>query len=166
VAVIKVGAATEVEQKSKQHKTEDALNATRAAIEEGIVPGGGVALLRCLTALSEAKLVGDEKTGAEILKRALEEPIRQIAQNAGLDGAVVAEEVKKKTGGFGYDAAVMEYKDLVQAGIIDPTKVVRTALENAVSAASMMLTTEAVVSEKPEEKKPPMAGPGMGMEDY
>ena len=164
VAVIKVGAATEVEQKARQHKTEDALNATRAAVEEGIVPGGGVALLRCLPALGELKISGDEKTGVEILKRALEEPIRQIAQNAGLDGAVVAEEVKKKQDSFGFDAAAMEYKDLVQAGIIDPTKVVRTALENAVSAASMLLTTEAVVCEKPEPKKPGLPA-GMG-EDY
>ena len=167
VAVIKVGAATEVEQKAKQHKTEDALNATRAAIEEGIVPGGGVALLRCLPALAEVKLTGDEKTGIDILKRALEEPIRQIAQNAGLDGAVICEEVKKKEAGFGFDAQAMEYKDLVQAGIIDPTKVVRTALENAVSAASMLLTTEAVISEKPEEKKSHGMPGGMGMgEDY
>ncbi|MDP3093660.1 MAG: chaperonin GroEL [bacterium] len=170
VAVIKVGAATEVEQKSKQHKTEDALNATRAAIEEGVVPGGGVALLRCLPALAEIKLSGDEKTGADILKRALEEPIRQIVQNAGLDGAVVCEEVKKRQDGFGFDAAAMEYKDLIEAGIIDPTKVVRTALENAVSAASMLLTTEAVIAEKPEDKKQHgmsggMGGMGMG-EDY
>ncbi len=166
VAVIKVGAATEVEQKARQHKTEDALNATRAAVEEGIVPGGGVALLRCLPALAELKISGDEKTGAEILKRALEEPIRQISQNAGLDGAVVAEEVKKKEGSFGYDAAAMEYKDLVQAGIIDPTKVVRTALENAVSAASMLLTTEAVVVDRPEDKDKKGGMPGGMGEEY
>jgi len=153
VAVIKVGAATEVEQKAKQHKTEDALSATRAAAEEGIVPGGGVALLRALSALNELKVEGDEKTGVNILRRAIEEPIRQIAQNAGLDGAVVAEEVKKKEGGFGFNAQTMEYEDLMQAGIVDPTKVVRSALENAASAASMFLTTEAVVCDIPEEKK-------------
>ncbi|TET84168.1 MAG: chaperonin GroEL [Candidatus Nealsonbacteria bacterium] len=153
VAVIKVGAATEVEQKAKQHKTEDALSATRAAAEEGIVPGGGVALLRSLSALNELKVEGDEKTGVNILRRAIEEPIRQIAQNAGLDGAVVAEEVKKKEGGFGFNAQTMIYEDLMQAGIVDPTKVVRSALENAASAASMFLTTEAVVCDIPEEKK-------------
>jgi len=153
VAVIKVGAATEVEQKAKQHKTEDALSATRAAAEEGIVPGGGVALIRSLSALDELKVEGDEKTGVNILRRAIEEPIRQIAQNAGLDGAVVAEEVKKKEGGFGFNAQTMTYEDLMQAGIVDPTKVVRSALENAASAASMFLTTEAVVAEQPEEKK-------------
>jgi len=153
VAVIKVGAATEVEQKAKQHKTEDALSATRAAAEEGIVPGGGVALLRALSALNELKVEGDEKTGVNILRRAIEEPIRQIAQNAGLDGAVVAEEVKKKEGGFGFNAQTMEYEDLMQSGIVDPTKVVRSALENAASAASMFLTTEAVVCDIPEEKK-------------
>jgi len=153
VAVIKVGAATEVEQKAKQHKTEDALSATRAAAEEGIVPGGGVALLRSLSALDELKVEGDEKTGVNILRRAIEEPIRQIAQNAGLDGAVVAEEVKKKEGGYGFNAQTMTYEDLMQSGIVDPTKVVRSALENAASAASMFLTTEAVVCDIPEEKK-------------
>ncbi len=153
VAVIKVGAATEVEQKAKQHKTEDALSATRAAAEEGIVPGGGVALLRSLSALNELKVEGDEKTGVNILRRAIEEPIRQIAQNAGLDGAVVAEEVKKKEGSSGFNAQTMEYQDLMQSGIVDPTKVVRSALENAASAASMFLTTEAVVCDIPEEKK-------------
>ena len=153
VAVIKVGAATEVEQKAKQHKTEDALSATRAAAEEGIVPGGGVALIRSLSALNELKVEGDEKTGVNILRRAIEEPIRQIAQNAGMDGAVVAEEVKKKEGGSGFNAQTMEYQDLMQVGIVDPTKVVRSALENAASAASMFLTTEAVVCDIPEEKK-------------
>ncbi len=153
VAVIKVGAATEVEQKAKQHKTEDALSATRAAAEEGIVPGGGVALLRALSALNELKVEGDEKTGVNILRRAIEEPIRQIAQNAGLDGAVVSEEVKKKEGSFGFNAQTMIYEDLMQSGIVDPAKVVRSALENAASAASMFLTTEAVVCDIPEEKK-------------
>lgn len=158
VAVIKVGAATEVEQKAKQHKTEDALSATRAAAEEGIVPGGGVALLRSLPALNEIKNEGDEKTGVNILRKAIEEPIRQIAQNAGLDGAVVSEEIKRKEGGFGFNAQTMEYQDLMAAGIVDPTKVVRSALENAASAASMFLTIECVVAEKPEDKKDSMAG--------
>ncbi len=153
VAVIKVGAATEVEQKAKQKKTENALNATRAAIEEGILPGGGVALLRSVTALDNLKLEGDEKTGLDILKRALEKPIRQLAENAGLDGAIVAEEVKKHQGNFGFNAESMKYEDLISAGIVDPTKVVRSALENAASAASMLLITEAVVAEEPEEKK-------------
>ena len=166
VAVIKVGAATEVEQKSKQHKTEDALNATRAAIEEGIVPGGGVALLRTIKALDTVEAEGDEKTGVNILRRALEEPIRRITSNAGLDGAVVANEVKKHEGNYGFNAQAMIYEDLMKAGIVDPTKVVRSALENAASAASMFLTTEVVVAEKPEEKKD-KGMPGMGMpEEY
>ncbi len=153
VAVIKVGAATEVEQKTKQKKTENALNATRAAIEEGILPGGGVALLRSISVLEKLHLEGDEQTGLNILKRALESPIRQIAENAGLDGAIVVEEVKKNQGNFGFNAQTMKYEDLISAGIVDPTKVVRSALENASSAASMLLTTEAVVAEKEEEKK-------------
>jgi len=153
VAVIKVGAATEVEQKAKQHKTEDALSATRAAAEEGIVPGGGVALLRALKSLEVIKAPEEELIGVNILKRSLEYPIRQIAQNAGKDGAVIAAEVMKKEGNFGYNALLDQYEDLMQAGIVDPTKVVRSALENAVSAASMLLTTECVVAEKPEEKK-------------
>jgi len=160
VAVIKVGAATEVEQKAKQHKTEDALAATRAAAEEGIVPGGGVTLLRSISVLEDIEAEGDEKTGINILKRAIEEPIRQIAENAGIDGAVVAEEVKKKEGSYGFNAQTMKYEDLMQSGIIDPAKVIRSALENAASAASMFLTTEAVVAEKPEEKKE-SAGGGM-----
>ncbi len=168
VAVIKVGAATEVEQKAKQHKTEDALAATKAAVEEGIVPGGGVALLRTLPALENIEINdSDEKIGVGILKRALQEPIRQIAQNAGKDGSVVAAEVLKSDGSFGYNAATDNFEDLLQSGIVDPTKVVRAALENAVSAASMFLTTEAVVVEKPEENKdkpsmPPMSGMNMG----
>jgi len=153
VAVIKVGAATEVEQKARQHKTEDALAATRAAIEEGIVPGGGVALLRCQEALEKIKLEGEEKIGLEILKKALEAPIRKISENAGIDGAVTVSEIKKKGLNEGFNAQTMEYQDLVKAGIIDPTKVVRSALQNALSAASMLLTTEAVVAEKPEEKE-------------
>jgi len=159
VAVIKVGAATEIEQKTRQKKTENALNATRAAVEEGILPGGGVALLRSISVLEKIKLEGDEKTGLNILKRALEKPIRQIAENAGLDGSVVVEKVKKSEGNFGFNAQTMKYEDLVKAGVIDPTKVVRTTLENAASAAAMFLTTEAVVAELPEKKEketPPM----------
>ncbi|MDO8530184.1 MAG: chaperonin GroEL [bacterium] len=166
VGVIKVGAATEVEQKAKQHKLEDALHATRAAVEEGIVPGGGVALLRASQALESLKLEGDEQTGVNILKRAAEEPVRQIAQNTGVDGAVVAQKVKEGQGEFGFNAATMVYEDLIRAGVVDPTKVVRTALENAVSAASMLLTTEAVISELPKKEEKGMGGmPGMG-EDY
>ena len=162
VAVIKVGAATEVEQKARQKKTENALNATRAAIEEGILPGGGVALLRSIPVLEKIQLEGDEKTGLNILKRALEKPIRQIAENAGLDGAVVVAKVKEAEDTFGFDAQKMEYVDLIKAGIIDPTKVIRTVLENASSAASMLLTTEAVVAELPEEKKEKTDMPPMG----
>lgn len=165
VAVIKVGAATEVEMKAKKDKIEDALNATKAAVEEGIVAGGGVALVRALSALDEIKAKDDEKLGVNILKRALEEPLRQIAQNAGQDGAVVAAEVKKGKDGFGYNAATDEYVDMIKAGIIDPTKVVRSALQNAVSAASMLLTTEAVVTELPAKKDctcGPGGAPGMG----
>jgi len=167
VAIIKVGAATEVEQKHKQHKIEDALAATRAAVEEGIVPGGGVALLRALSSLKDIKAKGDEKTGLNILRRALEEPIRQIAHNAGQDGAVVAGEVKKGKGSFGYNAAKNKYEDLVEAGVIDPTKVTRLALQNAVSAAAMVLTTEAVVTDLPEPKSSCQSAPAMpgnGME--
>jgi len=155
VAVIKVGAATEVEQKAKQKKTENALNATRAAVEEGILPGGGVALLRSTKVLEklEKELEGDEKTGVRILKKALEIPIRQIAENSGMDGAIVVEEVKKHEGSFGFNAQTQKFEDLFVAGVIDPTKVVRTALENASSAASMILTTEAVVGELPEKKE-------------
>jgi len=153
VAVIKVGAATEVEQKARQRKTEDALNATRAAIEEGILPGGGVALFRCIKGLDEIKLEGDEKTGLNILKKALESPIKQIAENSGLDGAIVAEEVRKHSGNFGFNAQNMKYEDLIEVGIVDPTKVVRSALEHAASAASMFLTTKVVIAEEPEEKK-------------
>ncbi len=153
VAVIKVGAATEVEQKGKQHKAEDALAATRAAIEEGIVPGGGVALLRCQSALEGLDISGEEKIGISILQRVLEEPVRKIAQNAGIDGSVVLAEVKKLTANEGFNAETMKYEDLVKSGVVDPVKVVRTALQNAVSAAGTLLTTEAVVAEKPEEKK-------------
>ena len=167
VAVIKVGAATEIEQKAKQHKTEDALAATRAAIEEGIVPGGGVALLRCQKVLEDSKLKGDEKVGVNIVRRALEDPIRKIADNAGRDGSVVAADVKKLPANEGYNAAEDAFEDLLKAGVVDPVKVVRLTLQNAVSAASMLLTTECVVAEKPEEKKAGgMPGAGMGMPEY
>jgi len=168
VAVIKVGAATEVAQKARQHKTEDALSATKAAIEEGIVPGGGVALLRAAKSLETLRLQDQEEAIAvSILKRALEEPIRQIAENAGKDGSVVASEVNKKEGSLGYNAAKDTYEDLLQAGVVDPTKVVRVALESAVSAASTLLTTEAVVVDIPEKEGKPQ-GPSMpgGMGEY
>ena len=163
VAVIKVGAATELEQKALQHKTEDALAATRAAVEEGIVPGGGVALLRTVEALEELQIEGDEKIGINILKRTLEEPIRQIAKNAGDEGSVVVEKVKKNKDSFGFNAQTGVFEDLFQAGIVDPTKVVRSSLENATSAAAMLLTTEVLIVDKPEEKEkkssiPPMPG--------
>ena len=153
VAVIKVGAATEVEQKARKHKVEDALAATRAAIEEGIVPGGGVALLRCQKALENLKLEGEEKLAVDILIRTIESPIRKIAENAGKDGAVIASEVKKESGAYGYNAQEDKYeKSMIEAGIIDPAKVVRACIQNAVSAAAMLLTTECVVVDKPEEK--------------
>jgi chaperonin GroEL len=155
VAVIKVGAATETEMKEKKARVEDALNATRAAVEEGIVPGGGVALLRASKALDHMKLSGDEATGANIVKRALEEPIRQIVENAGLEGSVVVEKVKAASAATqGFDAENNEYVDLLQAGIIDPTKVERIALQNAASIASLLLTTEALITDIPEESKP------------
>ncbi len=152
VAVIKVGALTEVEQKAKKDKADDALNATKAAVEEGIVPGGGVALIRCLAVLENLEIADDEKIGINILKKALEEPLRMIAQNAALEGLVVVENVKKGQDGYGFNAQTMQYEDLMQSGVVDPTKVVRSALENAVSGAAMLLTTEAIVAEKKEEK--------------
>ena len=156
--MIKVGAATETEMKERKARVEDALNATRAAVEEGIVPGGGVAYLRCLPALKKIKLEGDQQTGVEIIQRALDEPIRQIAENAGQEGSVVAEKVKQGKGAFGFDAEKEEYTDMMEAGIIDPTKVVRLALRNAASVASLLITTEAVVVEKPKKEQ---AGPPM-----
>jgi chaperonin GroEL len=166
VAVINVGAATETEMKEKKARVEDALNATRAAVEEGIVPGGGVAYLRCLSALGKMQLEGDKKIGVDIVRRALEEPIRQIANNAGQEGSVVTEKVKNEKGAYGFDAAQDEYTDMIKAGIIDPTKVVRLALQNAASVASLMITTEAIVADKPEKKAPyppmPPGGGGMG----
>ncbi len=164
VAVINVGAATETEMKEKKARVEDALNATRAAVEEGIVPGGGVAYLRCLPVLEKMKLEGDQKIGVDLVKRSLEEPIRQIANNAGQEGSVVTEKVRNEKGSFGFDASQDEYTDMLKAGIIDPTKVVRLALQNAASVASLMITTEAVVAEKPEKKAPyPPMPPGGGM---
>jgi chaperonin GroEL len=161
VAVIKVGAATETAMKEKKARVEDALNATRAAVEEGIVPGGGVALLRCAKAVDALKkLEGDEKVGAMIVRRALEEPIRQIVENAGLEGSVIVEKVKAETVPTrGYDAESMEYVDMIQAGIIDPTKVERVALQNAASIASLLLTTEALITDIPEDTK--AAAPAM-----
>ncbi|MCK8600480.1 chaperonin GroEL [Desulfoferrobacter suflitae] len=165
VAVIKVGAATEVEMKEKKARVEDALNATRAAVEEGIVPGGGVALLRCISALAKMDANGEEAFGVSIVKRALEEPVRQIANNAGLEGSVVVERVKSENGAFGFNAETETYGDLVEAGVIDPTKVVRFALQNASSVAALMLTTEAMVAEKPKKKEPAPAMPHGGMDD-
>jgi chaperonin GroEL len=165
VGVIKVGAATEVEQKSKQHKAEDAYRATKAAVEEGVVLGGGVALLRTLPSLDGLKLEGDEATGLNILKKALESPIRQISANSGTDGAVVIQKILEGKGNIGFNAQTMEYQDLMEAGIVDPAKVVRSSLQNAASAAGILLTTEAVVAEKPEEggKKNMPQMPDMGM---
>jgi len=153
VAVINVGAATETEMKEKKARVEDAMHATRAAVEEGVVPGGGVALVRCVPALEKLKLQGDEATGVNIIKRALEEPIRQIAENAGVEGSIVVQKVKEGTGNFGFNAETENYENLVAAGVIDPTKVVRLALQNAASVSGLMITTEAMISEKPEKKK-------------
>lgn len=164
VAVIKVGAATESEMKEKKARVEDALNATRAAVEEGIVPGGGVAYIRALPALEKLKLPAGQMFGVSIIKKALEEPLRWIAQNAGLDGSIVVEKVKSGKGAFGFNAQTEEYEDLFKAGVVDPTKVARIALQNAASVASLLLTTEAMIAEKPEEKMPgmpPMPGGGM-----
>jgi len=163
VAVINVGAATETEMKEVKHRIEDAVGATKAAVEEGVVPGGGVALIRAAKALDGLKLDHEEEVAVKILRRALEEPLRQIAENAGVDGSVVTEEVKKHDGSFGYNAATGVYEDMIKAGIIDPTKVTRSALQNAASIAGMFLTTEAVITDIPkkEEPMPPMPG-GMG----
>ena len=164
VAVIKVGAATETELKEKKARVEDAMHATRAAVEEGIIPGGGVALVRCIPALDKLKLEGDEAVGVSIVRRALEEPLRQIVYNAGHEGAVVVEKVRSsKEVNYGFNAETEEYEDLVAAGVIDPTKVTRTALQNAASVAGLLLTTEVLVSEMKEEKKTPAMPPGDGM---
>lgn len=169
VAVIKVGAATEVELKDKKLRIEDALNATRAAVAEGIVAGGGTALLQVQPALAKIKATGDEKTGVEIVKRAIEEPVRQIAYNAGLEGAVIVDTIKRSRKGYGFNALTEEYVDMIEAGIVDPTKVTRSALQNAASIAAMVLTTESIVADKPAKEgaampaMPPMGGgmPGM-----
>jgi len=169
VAVIKVGAATETEMKEKKARVEDALHATRAAVEEGIVPGGGVALLRAAKALAELKQAGDEQIGVNIIKRACEEPLRQIVSNAGTEGAIVVDTIRTNTNAnYGYNAATDQFEDLVKSGVIDPTKVTRTALQNASSIASLMLTTEAMVAEIPEKKPAPMPGGHGGPEgmDY
>ena len=162
--MINVGAATELEMKEKKDRVEDALNATRAAVEEGIVPGGGVAFLRVLKALDKLDLAGEEKMGVNIIRRALEEPMRQIANNAGFEGSVVVQKVAESKGNVGFNAETGKYEDLLEAGIIDPTKVARFALQNAASVAGLLLTTEAMVAEKPEKKKAP-AMPPMPSED-
>jgi len=171
VAVINVGAATETEMKEKKARVEDALHATRAAVEEGIVAGGGVALLRCLPAIEAVKAANDdERIGVDIVKRAVESPTRELANNAGVEGSVVVEEVKKRKGNEGYNVATGEYEDLVKAGIVDPKKVTRTALQNAGSIAGLLLTTECLIADIPEKEKPaPMpggGGGGMGGMDY
>ncbi|MDY0188074.1 MAG: chaperonin GroEL [Syntrophus sp. (in: bacteria)] len=170
VAVIKVGAATETEMKEKKARVEDALNATRAAVEEGIVPGGGVAYIRTLPVLAALKLEGDEQVGVNIVRKALEEPLKMIAANAGMEGTIVVEKVKEQSGAFGFNARTDVYEDMIEAGVIDPTKVTRFALQNASSVASLMLTTQCMIAEKPDEKgagmpgMPPGGGyPGMGM---
>ncbi len=162
VAVINIGAATETEMKEKKARVEDALHATRAAVEEGIVAGGGVALIRAAAALDSLKTEGDEKIGVDIIRRAIEEPLRWIVQNAGMEPSVVANEVKNHKGGYGFNAYTCKYEDLLAAGVIDPTKVVRSALENASSIAGLILTTECIVTEKPKEEKEPATGMGGG----
>jgi chaperonin GroEL len=162
VAVINVGAATETEMKEKKARVEDALHATRAAVEEGIVPGGGVALLRCLPVLEAMKLEGDEQIGVDIVKRSIEEPLRALARNAGVEGSIVVQEVKRRKGNEGYNVSTGEYEDLVKAGVVDPKKVTRTALQNAASIAGLLLTTECLVTEIPEKEKAPAGGHGGG----
>jgi chaperonin GroEL len=166
VAIIKVGAPTEVELKEKKHRIEDALSATRAAVEEGIVAGGGTALINALPALDKVDVTGDEKTGVDILRRALEEPLRQIAKNAGAEGSVVVAAVRKNSAGVGFNALTGEYEDMFKAGIIDPAKVTRSGLQNAASIAGMLLTTETIITDLPEKEKAPAMPPGGGMGDY
>ena len=172
VAVINVGAATETEMKEKKARVEDALHATRAAVEEGIVPGGGVALLRCLPAIEGVKLEGDEQIGVDIVKRAIESPLRSLASNAGVEGSIIVQEVKRRKGNDGYNVATGAYEDLVKAGVVDPKKVTRTALQNAASIAGLLLTTECLITELPEKEKPAAPaghgghGGGMGGMDY
>jgi chaperonin GroEL len=167
VAVIKVGAASETEMKEKKARVEDAMHATKAAVEDGIVAGGGVALLRSLTQLAKLKLTGDQATGVDIVRKALEEPLRQIANNAGVEGSVVVNTVREGKDNYGYNAATNEYGDMVKFGVVDPAKVTKSALRNAASVAAMMLTTEAIITEIPEPKAAPAGGPGGmgGMED-
>ncbi|HEY1554224.1 MAG TPA: chaperonin GroEL, partial [Kofleriaceae bacterium] len=168
VAVIRVGAATEVEMKEKKARVEDAMHATRAAVEEGVVPGGGVALIRAQHSLDKIKLGEEQNFGVQIVRRAIEEPLRQIANNAGVDGSIVVSKVKDGQGAFGFNAQSLEYGDLVKAGVIDPTKVVRTALQNAASVAALLLTTEAMIAERPKKDAPAPApgGGGMGGMDF
>jgi len=170
VAVINVGAATESEMKEKKARVEDALHATRAAVEEGIVAGGGVALLRCLPSLEAMKLEGDEQIGVEIVKRAVEEPLRALAANAGVEGSVIVDDVKHRKGNEGYNVVTGKMEDLVKAGVVDPKKVTRTALQNAASIAALLLTTECIITELPEKEKPMPSpgggGGGMGGMDY
>jgi chaperonin GroEL len=164
VAIINVGAATETEMKEKKARVEDALHATRAAIEEGVVPGGGVALLRCLEDVQNLKLEGDEKTGADIILRSLESPVRQLCENAGLEGSVIVDRLKKEKKNVGYDINKDAYVDMLESGVIDPAKVTRLALQNAASIAGLLITTECLVADAPEKDKsgmPPMGG-GMG----
>src|SRR5439155_22682450 len=161
VAVINVGAATETEMKEKKARVEDAMQAAKAAVDEGIVPGGGVAFLRCVSALDSLKLSPEQQVGVNIVRRALEEPIRQIVENAGVEGSVVVDKVRKEKTSYGFDAQTEQYVDMLQAGIIDPTKVVRCALQNAASVAGLMLTTEVMITDIPEEKKE-SAMPGGG----
>ena len=162
MAVIKVGAATEVELKERKHRVEDALSATRAAVEEGILPGGGVALLNALPVLNKLDVSGDVATGVDIIRKAVEEPIRAIANNAGKDGSVIVDAVKKSKPGVGYDAEADDFGDMVKKGVIDPTKVVRSALQNASSIAAMVLITESMVTDIPEKEKAPAMPPDMG----
>jgi chaperonin GroEL len=165
VAVIKVGAATESEMKEKKARVEDALNATKAAVEEGIVAGGGVALLRSLPAVEKIAVPGDEKYGVDIVKRALSEPLRMIAQNAGVDGSIVVMNVGEGKGAYGFNAATEQYEDLMKSGVVDPTKVVRVALQNASSVAGLLITTNVLVAEKPKPKEGPRMPGGGGMGD-
>jgi len=163
VAVINVGAATEVEMKEKKARVEDALHATRAAVEEGIVPGGGVALLRAVTALDDVKVPEDQQVGVDIMRRALEAPIRQICTNSGVEASIIVQAVREGKGDYGYDARYDKYVNMFEAGIIDPAKVARVAVENAASIAGMILTTEAAITDVPEDDKmPSMPDPGMG----
>ena len=169
VAVVKVGAATEIEMKERKLRIEDALAATRAAVEEGIVPGGGTAYINAIPAIDAllADATGDEKTGMMLVKKALEEPVKQIAKNAGLEGAVIVEKIKESEKGIGFNALIEEYQDMIKSGIVDPAKVTRSALQNAASAAAMILTTESVVANQPEKEAPAPAGmPGGGMGMY